>query len=73
MAIGVFDGVHRGHQRILDETVEKARQSGALSAAVTFYPHPDAVLHPRSAPRMLTSLERKAALLERWGWMSWWW
>ena len=67
VAIGVFDGVHRGHRRILDKTVEKARQSGALSAAVTFYPHPEGVLHPRSAPRMLTSLERKAALLEALG------
>jgi riboflavin kinase/FMN adenylyltransferase len=64
VAIGVFDGVHRGHQRILLEAIEHARSSGALSAAVTFYPHPEALLRPRSAPRMLTSLERKAQLLE---------
>lgn len=67
VAIGVFDGVHRGHQRILLEAVEQARSSGALSAAVTFYPHPEALLRPRSAPRMLTSLERKAQLLEALG------
>ncbi len=64
VAIGVFDGVHRGHQRILSRAVEQARESGALSTAVTFYPHPEAVLRPRPAPRMLTSLEQKARLLE---------
>jgi riboflavin kinase/FMN adenylyltransferase len=64
VAIGVFDGVHRGHRRILARTVEIAGQRGSLSAAVTFYPDPEGVLHPRAAPRMLTSLERKAALME---------
>jgi riboflavin kinase/FMN adenylyltransferase len=67
LAIGVFDGVHRGHQRILSRAVDEAKSTGALSAAVTFYPHPEAVLRPRSAPRMLTSLERKATLLEALG------
>ena len=67
VAIGVFDGVHRGHRLILDQTVERARQIGVLAAAVTFYPHPEGVLHPRAAPRMLTSLERKAALVEELG------
>ncbi|MBN1319771.1 MAG: bifunctional riboflavin kinase/FAD synthetase [Thermoleophilia bacterium] len=67
VAIGVFDGVHRGHQRILGQAVKQAAATGAVSTAVTFYPHPEAVLRPRSAPRMLTSLERKAALLEALG------
>jgi riboflavin kinase / FMN adenylyltransferase len=67
VAIGVFDGVHRGHQLILAQTIEQARATGALSTAVTFYPHPDAVLRPRSAPRMLTSLERKGELLDALG------
>lgn len=67
VAIGVFDGVHRGHQRILWQAIDEARDIGALAAAVTFYPHPEAVLCPRSAPRMLTSLERKAELLEALG------
>ena len=67
VAIGVFDGVHRGQQRILGEAVREARASGARSAAVTFYPHPEAVLRPHAAPRMLTSLERKAELLEELG------
>ena len=67
MAIGVFDGVHRGHQLILAEAVASARRIDALSTAVTFYPHPEAVLRPGSAPSMLTSLERKAQLIEGMG------
>jgi riboflavin kinase/FMN adenylyltransferase len=67
VAIGVFDGVHRGHQRILAQAVEEARSLGALAAAVTFYPHPEAVLRPHAAPHMLTSLRRKAELLEALG------
>ena len=67
VAIGVFDGVHRGHQEILRRAVEVARAAGASSAAVTFYPHPDAVLHRRSAPPMLTPLARKAELLDELG------
>ncbi len=63
VAIGVFDGVHRGHQEILRRVVETARGAGASSTVVTFYPHPEAVLRPRNAPRMLTSLERKAELI----------
>jgi len=64
VAIGVFDGVHLGHQRILEPAVSEARTGGALSTVVTFYPHPEAVLRPQVAPRMLTSLERKIELLE---------
>ncbi len=67
VAIGVFDGVHQGHQQIVNRSVEEARSTGASSTVVTFYPHPEAVLRPRSAPRMLTSLERKAELLEELG------
>ena len=67
VAIGVFDGVHRGHQEILRRAVDAARAAGASAAAVTFYPHPDAVLRRRSVPPMLTSLTRKEELLETLG------
>ncbi|MCX8032928.1 MAG: bifunctional riboflavin kinase/FAD synthetase [Thermoleophilia bacterium] len=66
-AIGVFDGVHRGHQRILQRAVEHGRAIGATVTAVTFHPHPDAVLRKEGAPPLLTTLERKAFLLAELG------
>jgi len=63
VAIGVFDGVHRGHQLILKEAVASAQDRGDVATAVTFHPHPEAVLRPRMAPRVLTLLPRKAALI----------
>ena len=67
VSIGVFDGVHRGHQQILRRSVDAAREAGAASAAVTFYPHPEAVLRRGPAPPMLTPPARKAELLESLG------
>ncbi|MCL5734531.1 MAG: bifunctional riboflavin kinase/FAD synthetase [Actinobacteria bacterium] len=67
VAIGVFDGVHRGHQRILLSAVDAGRRSRATVTAVTFQPHPEAVLRPKPAPRLLTTLERKAELMEALG------
>jgi riboflavin kinase/FMN adenylyltransferase len=67
VAIGVFDGVHLGHQRILRGAVEAAQRDGGISAAVTFEPHPDSVLRPNAAPRLLTGLDRKAGLMEALG------
>lgn len=62
--IGVFDGVHRGHQVILGKTVERARSAGVPSLVLTFDPHPAEVVRPGSHPAMLTSARRKAELLE---------
>ncbi|MBI3312157.1 MAG: riboflavin biosynthesis protein RibF [Candidatus Omnitrophica bacterium] len=56
-AIGIFDGVHRGHRRILAKAVERARRLKGAAVAVTFDPHPLAVLNPPQAPSRLISLE----------------
>jgi riboflavin kinase/FMN adenylyltransferase len=66
VSVGVFDGVHRGHQAILARNVEVARELGARPTVVTFRQHPKAVLLGR-APRTLTSLEHRLELFRRAG------
>jgi riboflavin kinase / FMN adenylyltransferase len=63
VALGVFDGVHRGHRLIVARAAAAARERGLPTVVVSFDPHPAAVLRPDSAPLMLTSLERRIALL----------
>jgi riboflavin kinase/FMN adenylyltransferase len=65
--IGVFDGVHRGHQLVLAHAVEAAREIDARIVVVTFDPHPTAVLAPGHVPPMLTTLERRIRLLREHG------
>ncbi len=67
VTIGVFDGVHRGHQRIVGRAVEKARELGLPSVVLTFDPHPSEVVRPGSHPPMLTSQRHRADLLEALG------
>jgi riboflavin kinase/FMN adenylyltransferase len=62
--IGVFDGVHRGHQQIIGHTVRRARELSMASVVVTFDPHPAEVVRPGSHPAILTEAGRKAELLE---------
>jgi riboflavin kinase / FMN adenylyltransferase len=61
--IGVFDGVHRGHQRIVGRAVEIARQRDLPVVVITFDPHPDEVVRPGSQPPALTTFRRQAELL----------
>lgn len=65
--IGVFDGVHRGHQLVLQHAVDAARRREAKVVVVTFDPHPTAILSPRHVPPMLTTLDRRLALLKAHG------
>ena len=66
VSIGVFDGVHRGHQAILARNVERARELGAEPTIVTFRRHPKQLLLGR-APRTLTTLEHRLELFQRAG------
>lgn len=59
LTLGVFDGLHLGHQLIIRTVVERARAIGAVPTAITFDPHPRAVLHPESSPPLLQTLDQK--------------
>lgn len=66
LAIGVFDGVHRGHQAVIGAAVQERERSGRGEVVVvTFDPHPVMVLAPDNAPRLLTATRHKILLLER--------
>jgi riboflavin kinase/FMN adenylyltransferase len=67
VTIGVFDGVHRGHQRIIGRAVELGQQLGVPSVVITFDPHPIEVIRPGSHPPMLTDARFKADLVEELG------
>lgn len=67
VTIGFFDGVHRGHRAVLARTVEVARAEGLRPVAVTFDRHPREVLTPGDVPPLLTTLRRKAGLIEETG------
>ncbi|WP_243697151.1 bifunctional riboflavin kinase/FAD synthetase [Aeromicrobium phragmitis] len=67
VTIGVFDGVHRGHQAVLAAVRRKADELDATTVAITFDPHPVAVLAPDKAPKRLTTIERRVELLREHG------
>ena len=62
VAIGNFDGVHRGHQALLEEARARARRRGGPSAVLTFAPHPARLFAPAKAPPLIMSLERRLEL-----------
>ncbi len=63
LTLGVFDGLHLGHQLIMRTVVERARATGAVPTVITFDPHPRAVLHPASAPPLLQTFDQKIEAL----------
>ncbi|HEY2765446.1 MAG TPA: bifunctional riboflavin kinase/FAD synthetase [Pseudonocardiaceae bacterium] len=67
LTIGVFDGMHRGHARLVSHAVTRARALGVPSVLMTFDPHPSEVVRPGSHPAQLTSLRRRAELVEQLG------
>ena len=64
MAIGVFDGLHLGHQQVIRLCREMAEKLNAAPWVMTFEPHPLRVVMPSAAPRLLTTLDTKLALIE---------
>ncbi|MDX6557458.1 MAG: riboflavin kinase / adenylyltransferase [Blastocatellia bacterium] len=63
LTLGVFDGLHLGHQLIMKTVVERARATGAVPTVITFDPHPRALLHPESAPPLLQTFDQKIEAL----------
>jgi riboflavin kinase/FMN adenylyltransferase len=63
LAIGVFDGVHLGHQAVISTSARHARQAGGTPVVMTFDPHPAKVLRPKDAPHLLTATQHKIALI----------
>jgi len=64
VAIGIFDGLHRGHQRIVGMVTDLAHQHGSMAVVATFDPHPAEVLDPVGAPLLLGTLEQRLEGLE---------
>src|SRR3954452_19320061 len=62
-AIGVFDGVHLGHQAVISTSARNAAEAGGTPVVITFDPHPMKVLRPQNAPHLLTATQHKIALI----------
>jgi riboflavin kinase/FMN adenylyltransferase len=67
VTLGNFDGVHKGHQALLDNAVDKARAIGGTAVAITFEPHPIRVLENGSPPPLLSMFDQKVELIEKRG------
>src|SRR5579864_99026 len=63
LTIGNFDGVHRGHRRILSRLVAIAKEHGWKPSVLTFHPHPTHIVAPERAPRLISSPERRCDLM----------
>jgi riboflavin kinase/FMN adenylyltransferase len=67
LAIGVFDGVHLGHQAVIRTSAQHAQEADGTPVVVTFDPHPAKVLRPGEAPHLLTATQHKIALIRQLG------
>src|SRR6266566_7150124 len=67
LAIGVFDGVHLGHQAVIWTSSEHAKVANGTPVVVTFEPHPEKVLRSEAAPHLLTATPHKIALIRELG------
>jgi riboflavin kinase/FMN adenylyltransferase len=64
VTIGTYDGVHRGHQRLIGEAQTEAARRGLRSVVVTFDRHPSATIHPESATKLITDIDLKLEIIE---------
>ncbi|MFC2950068.1 bifunctional riboflavin kinase/FAD synthetase [Virgibacillus sediminis] len=64
-AVGFFDGIHKGHQKVIGTAVEEARAKGMESAVITFHPHPSVVLKGADHVKYLTTLKEKKEILKQ--------
>jgi riboflavin kinase/FMN adenylyltransferase len=67
ITLGTFDGLHLGHQQIVDKVIQKSRNSGGRSFLITFDPHPRKVIPGRNDVKILTTLDEKEVILEKLG------
>jgi riboflavin kinase/FMN adenylyltransferase len=67
LAIGIFDGVHRGHRAVIEAAVAAGRKQGGLSGVLTFWPHPSAIFRPESPTRLMHDAGSKERVLLRIG------
>ncbi len=67
VAIGMFDGVHLGHQQVVRQTIEDARQHESIAVAITFDCHPNSVVAPERNPPLIYSLPQKLRVIESLG------
>jgi riboflavin kinase / FMN adenylyltransferase len=67
LTVGNFDGLHRGHKRILRKVISRGREEGGTSCVVTFEPHPLKVLHPERAPQLIQTVTQKRDILAHLG------
>ncbi len=68
VTIGTFDGVHLGHQQIINTLKKKAAETGGETVILTFFPHPRMILHPEDERiKLITTMQEKATLLEGFG------
>lgn len=67
VTIGTFDGVHLGHQKIIQRVVNSSKEQAGVPSVFTFFPHPRMILQPHTAPKQIQTIDEKIALLQSLG------